>query len=59
MADAIKETADTLNDLIEVLKDGQKGFEAAATDAEWADLKMIFQGFSDQRAKFAEDLQHW
>lgn len=57
MAETIKETADTLNDLIEVLKDGQKGFEAAAQDAEWADLKLTFQRFSEQRAKFAHDLQ--
>ena len=57
MAETIKETADTLNDLIEVLKDGQKGFEAAAEDAEWADLKLVFKRFSEQRAKFVEDLQ--
>ena len=57
MANTTKDAAESLNDLIEVLKDGQKGFEAAAEDAEWADLKMTFQRFSEQRARFAEDLQ--
>ena len=57
MTNTNKEATATVNDLIEVLKDGQKGFEAAAEDAEWADLKLTFQRFSDQRAKFATDLQ--
>ena len=57
MPETTKEMVDNLNDLIEILKDGQKGFEAAAEDAEWADLKLIFSRFSEQRAKFADDLQ--
>jgi len=46
-----------LNDLIEVCRDGQKGFKSAADDAKDADLKRQLSNFSDQRTKFIGELQ--
>lgn len=50
-------TASTLNDLIETLKDGQKGFETAASDVKDARVKSVFQEFAQQRSRFAGELQ--
>jgi uncharacterized protein (TIGR02284 family) len=50
-------TASTLNDLIETLKDGQKGFETAAGDVKDARVKSVFQEFAQQRSRFAGELQ--
>ncbi len=47
----------TLNDLIETLKDGQEGFNAAAKDAESAELRRVFNEYSLQRSGFAGELQ--
>ena len=50
-------TIDTLNDLIETLKDGQEGFRAASADVESSDLKQLFSQYSLQRSSFAGELQ--
>lgn len=50
-------TISTLNNLIETLKDGQKGFQAAAADIESTDLKRLFNELSLQRSQFAGELQ--
>lgn len=50
-------TTSTLNDLIQVLKDGQEGFTAAANDIEGADLQATLRGFASQREQFASQLQ--
>ncbi len=50
-------TTSVLNDLIQILKDGQDGFRAAATDVESAELKTLFSEYSQQRGKFASELQ--
>jgi uncharacterized protein (TIGR02284 family) len=50
-------TIETLNDLTEVLKDGQHGFETAAKDVKAPELAQIFQGYASQRAEFAAKLQ--
>jgi uncharacterized protein (TIGR02284 family) len=47
----------TLNGLIETCKDGQEGFQTAADGIERSDLKSLFYEFSQQRAKFAGELQ--
>jgi uncharacterized protein (TIGR02284 family) len=52
-----KETLSTLNDLIETLKDGQKGFQEAADVVDDPQLKSLFTGYSQQRARFASELQ--
>lgn len=50
-------TISTLNNLIETLKDGQKGFAAAAEDVPDADLKALFLKYSQQRTQLAGELQ--
>jgi len=56
MADE-KEIISTINNLIETLKDGQKGFKEAADAVSDPQLKSLFTGYSQQRARFASDLQ--
>lgn len=46
-----------LNDLIETCKDGQTGFKTAAEGVERSDLKTLFYDLSQQRSKFAGELQ--
>lgn len=46
-----------LNGLIETNKDGQQGFQEAAEGVERSDLKSLFYEFSQQRARFAGELQ--
>ncbi len=48
---------ETLNTLIETLKDGQAGFKAAEEDAQSPELRSLFSTFSQQRATFAAELQ--
>ncbi|GEP43908.1 ferritin-like domain-containing protein [Brevifollis gellanilyticus] len=47
----------TLNKLIEILKDGQNGFQAAAADVDNSELKTLFSQYSLQRSTFAGELQ--
>ncbi len=56
-AGTMTNTPSILNQLIEILKDGQEGFRAAATDVEAADLKALFSEYSSQRAQYAAELQ--
>ncbi len=53
----IKNTIKTLNDLIEVLRDGQHGFKTAADDAKSSELAELFNNYSTQRAEFVSELQ--
>jgi uncharacterized protein (TIGR02284 family) len=53
----IKTTLKTLNDLIEVLKDGEQGFNTAASDVKVPDLNLVFTRYAVQRAEFASELQ--
>jgi uncharacterized protein (TIGR02284 family) len=48
----------TLNNLIETCKDGQNGFQTAAEGVKNSELKTLFSTFSQQRAKFAGELQN-
>lgn len=47
-----------LNNLIETCKDGQDGFRTAAEGVARADLKTLFNTFSQQRAQFGAELQN-
>ena len=47
----------TLNNLIETCKDGQQGFAAAADGVKNGELKTLFHNYSQQRARFAVELQ--
>src|SRR5690349_7368814 len=49
--------ASCLNDLIETCKDGEKGFRDAAEAVKGSDLKALFRDYSDQRRRFASELQ--
>ena len=57
MKSDITQTIKTLNDLIEVLKDGEQGFTTAATDVKVPDLNLVFTRYAVQRAEFAAELQ--
>ena len=52
-----KEIISTINNLIETLKDGQKGFKEAADAVSDSQLKSLFTEYSQQRARFATELQ--
>lgn len=52
-----KHTVSVLEDLIETCKDGQKGYQDAASHAKRSDLKTYFNEQSLQRARFAEELR--
>lgn len=47
----------TLNDLIETCKDGENGFRNAAEGVQNSDLISLFNTYSQQRGKFASQLQ--
>jgi uncharacterized protein (TIGR02284 family) len=46
-----------IDDLIETLKDGQEGFKQAAEGVKDPRLKSIFNQYSQQRSRFAAELQ--
>jgi uncharacterized protein (TIGR02284 family) len=50
-------TISTLNNLIETCKDGENGFRTAADGVKNMELKTLFTTYSQQRAKFAAELQ--
>ena len=52
-----KEIVSTINSLIETLKDGQEGFKQAAGAVKDAQLKTLFEQYSQQRSRFAAELQ--
>src|SRR5437899_3471346 len=52
-----KEIISTINSLIETLKDGQEGFKQAAEAVKDPQLKSLFSEFSQQRGRFATELQ--
>ncbi|HEX4639404.1 MAG TPA: PA2169 family four-helix-bundle protein [Chthoniobacterales bacterium] len=52
-----KEVISTINGLIETLKDGEKGFKEAADAVKDPQLKNLFREYSQQRSRFASELQ--
>jgi uncharacterized protein (TIGR02284 family) len=52
-----KESISTINSLIETLKDGEKGFKEAADAVNDPQLKSLFREYSQQRHRFATELQ--
>src|SRR5213076_1925789 len=52
-----KEIISTINNLIETLKDGQEGFKQAAEGVKDPQLKSLFNEYSQQRSRFATELQ--
>lgn len=57
MAMEIKDVRSTLNNLIETCKDGQQGFLDAAHEVRDTSIKSLFLELSQQRSKFAGELQ--
>ena len=51
------ETTSVLDDLIQTLKDGQEGFKQASEAVRDPQLKSLFTEYSQQRSRFATDLQ--
>lgn len=58
MATDTDDVISTLNNLIETCKDGQNGFQTASEGVKNSELKTLFLGYSQQRAKFAGELQN-
>jgi uncharacterized protein (TIGR02284 family) len=52
-----KKVISTLNDLIEICRDGQTGFKEAAQNVKSTDLKTFFTECSTERAQFVNELQ--
>lgn len=52
-----KATQALLNELVETLKDGQKGYADAMTDVEDANLKATFKKYAVQRAGFITEIE--
>ena len=52
-----KATQALLNELVETLKDGQKGYAEAMTDVEDADLKDTFKQFALQRSGYINEIE--
>jgi uncharacterized protein (TIGR02284 family) len=52
-----KEILSIVDDLIETLKDGQEGFKQAAEGVKDPQLKSLFNEYSNQRSRFATELQ--
>jgi len=52
-----KETTSVLDYLIQTLRDGEEGFKQAAEAVRDAQLKSLFTEYSQQRSRFAADLQ--
>ena len=52
-----KATTALLNELVETLKDGQKGYADAMTDVEDSQLKETFKKYSVQRAGFITEIE--
>ena len=50
------EAIDTLNNLIETLRDGEEGFRAAADDVKDASVKSTFSEFAAERGQMVEEL---
>jgi uncharacterized protein (TIGR02284 family) len=57
MATSTKNTATTLNGLIQTCRDGEEGFRAAADAVKDHHLKELFRDLSSQRGQFAVELE--
>src|SRR5438270_1950522 len=52
-----KEAISTISSLIETLKDGEKGFKEASEAVKDPQLRSLFEQYSQQRHRFADELQ--
>jgi uncharacterized protein (TIGR02284 family) len=56
-AESLDEVASALNQLIQICKDGERGFQAAASEVKDTNLQRLFESYAQQRAEFAAELQ--
>ena len=54
----MSELLNVLNELIEVNKDGQNGYDTASQGVKTVSLKLLFEQYSKERLQFATDLQN-
>jgi len=52
-----KDAVEVLKGLVEICKDGEEGFETAAKNIKEPEYKSLFQSYSQQRARFAAELE--
>lgn len=52
-----KDSVKVIEKLVEVCKDGQKGYKDAAEHVKRSDLKTLFTAQSSERGRFARELQ--
>ena len=57
MAINVDDTRSILNDLIQTCKDGQQGFQEAANHVKDSAVRAMFLEYSQQRSRFAGELQ--
>ncbi|MDZ4797512.1 MAG: PA2169 family four-helix-bundle protein [Bryobacteraceae bacterium] len=57
MAVSTDQFTETLNDLVETCKDGEKGFREAAEGITNSSTRTMFQKFAQERAEYARELQ--
>lgn len=57
MATENKELKAVLNELVETLKDGERGYSEALTDVKDADLKDVFKKYALQRDSYITELE--
>lgn len=57
MADTNDKLTTILNHLISIANDGKYGYQNAAEDVKDISLKQMFQQYSSERARYAEDLK--
>ncbi len=55
--ESVDATASTLNQLVRISFDTEKGFRSAASTVGDPNLQRLFEGYSQQRAEFAAELQ--
>jgi uncharacterized protein (TIGR02284 family) len=54
---AVSKAISTLNDLIQICRDGENGFRTAAEGMKDAHVKALFERYGRQRAEMARELQ--
>ncbi|MDQ2900388.1 MAG: PA2169 family four-helix-bundle protein [Acidobacteriota bacterium] len=58
MTDKNEAAVDSLNDLLETLKDGEQGFRTAAEHVQDPELRTLLDMYAQQRARFGAELNN-
>lgn len=54
---SLEDTIGELNDLIQICKDGEQGYQTAAETVNNTELETMFRGYAKQRAAFVRELE--